>query len=500
MPPGVPMDINVTKDYYSILGVSPFSTQEEIKQAYRQLALRYHPDSREADTSTRLFHQVHEAYAVLANPETRRSYDRQRDEKRADETAPLILDVVQSQETLSSRHDEQILYALLEVRPGTVSSRERLPLDLSMVIDKSTSMKGARLASVKAAAREILDQLNDDDFLAIVSFNDRADLLISDQVGVSRARAKRAINGLRAEGGTELLRGLRIGLDALSSYRGHDVVRHLFLLTDGRTYGDDDACVAAAAEAADKDIGITAMGIGEDWNDDLLEEMAALSGGTSAYVSSPGQVRALLHGMIRKLSSVFATEMILSVRTAPGVSVESIFQTSPSLERLQLSEGVTRLGPLEVETPRRILIEIAVEARPPGDHRLLQADLFGDVPKLEKRSERLRRAIWCRFTDEGIDQEEQQVPEVILRLVSRITLYRMQEQAWSALEEGNVDQATRRLEVVATRLLDMGEERLAQAALLEAKHIAERGGATERGRKEIKYGTRRLSLRSEAYD
>lgn len=494
------MDIDAAKDYYNIIGVSPFATLEEIKHAYRVLARRYHPDSREADTSTRLFHQVHEAYAVLANPKTRRAYDRQRDELRTDETVYLSFDVLQSRETLYSGYEEQILYALLDIRPGMASAGERLPIDLSIVIDKSTSMKGARLASVKAAAREILDQLNEDDFLTIVSFNDRAELLTSDQVGPSRARAKRAINGLWAEGGTELLKGLRTGLRALGSYRGHDVVSHLMLLTDGRTYGDDDACVAAAAEAADKDIGITAMGIGEDWNDDLLEEMAALSGGTSAYVSSPEQVRALLHGMIRKLSSVFATEMILSVRTAPRVSVESLFQTSPSLERLQLSEGVTRLGPLEVDAPRRILIEAAVESRPPGDHRLLQADLYGDIPKLEKRSERVRRAVWCRFTEDEIGQEEKQVPEAIVRSVSQTTLYRMQEQAWSALKEGNVDGATRRLEVVATRFLDMGEERLGQAALLEAKHIAEKGNATERGRKEIKYGTRRLGFRSEAYD
>jgi len=494
------MDIDADKDYYSIMGLSPFATLEEIKHAYRQLARRYHPDSREAATSPRLFHQVHEAYAVLGNPETRRSYDRQRDERRADETASLSFDVLQSRETLYLGYEEQTLYALLDIRPGSVSAGERLPLDLSIVIDKSTSMKGARLVSVKAAAREILDQLKDDDLLTIVSFNDQAELLTSDQVGASRARVKRAINGVRAEGGTELLKGLRTGLGALGSSRGRDVVSHLILLTDGRTYGDDDACVAAAAEAADKDIGITAMGIGEDWNDDLLEEMAAISGGTSAYVSSPGQVRALLQGMIRKLSSVYATEMILSVKTAPGVAVESIFQTSPSLEPLNLSEGVTRLGPLEIDASRSVLIEAGVETRPPGDHRLLQADLYGDVPKLQKRSERVRRAVWCRFTDEESAREQKHVPEAIVRSVSRTTLYRMQQQAWADLKDGNTNRATRRLEVMGTTLLDMGEERLAQAALLEAKHIAEKGDATERGRKEIKYGTRRLGFGGGLYD
>lgn len=492
--------MDIEKDYYAALGLSSFATAEEIKRAYRRLARRYHPDSREVDTPTRLFHEIQEAYAVLIDPPSRRSYDRQRYELDRGESEALGWSVLLSRKALYSTYEEQLLYVLLEVAPGTASGNERLPLELALVVDRSTSMAGARLENVKEAARQIFDQLQDTDTLVLVSFNDRAEVVLSDQMGSGRAQAKASIAALRAEGGTEILQGLRLGLGELGANGRDGVLRHLVLLTDGRTYGDDEACVAAAEKAGERDIGITAMGIGEDWNDDLLDEIASRSGGSSVYIASPSQIRSLLRKEVRGLGSVFATGLNLNVRTADGVRVERAFRTSPSLTSLTMSRGVARLGTLLVDAPLKLLFEIAVERRSPGEHRLLQFELNGDIPALDRSGETLKQDIWCHFTDDEPNGLDDDVPPPILSALRKITLYRMQEQAWRALAEGHVEQATRQLEMVATRLLDLGEERLAQAALLEAEHITKRGNPTAEGRKRIKYGTRSLDTGRKAYD
>jgi len=88
------------------------------------------------------------------------------------------------------------------------------------------------------------------------------------------------------------------------------------------------------------------------------------------------------------------------------------------------------------------------------------------------------------------------VPTGILRALNKITLYRMQGRAWDALESGDTDTATHQLEMVATRLFDLGEVQLAQSAMLEAGRIAKGGTPTAKGRKEIKYGTRSLIITS----
>lgn len=66
----------MNKDYYRILGVSKNASAEEVKKAYRRLALRYHPDRNKGDKAAEeKFKEMSEAYAVLSDPEKRRQYD-----------------------------------------------------------------------------------------------------------------------------------------------------------------------------------------------------------------------------------------------------------------------------------------------------------------------------------------------------------------------------------------------------------------------------------------
>ncbi|XP_035273363.1 dnaJ homolog subfamily B member 14 [Anguilla anguilla] len=63
------------KDYYEVLGVSKDANEEELKKAYRKLALKFHPDKNHAPGATEAFKKIGNAYAVLSNPEKRKQYD-----------------------------------------------------------------------------------------------------------------------------------------------------------------------------------------------------------------------------------------------------------------------------------------------------------------------------------------------------------------------------------------------------------------------------------------
>ncbi len=83
-------------------------------------------------------------------------------------------------------------------------------------------------------------------------------------------------------------------------------------------------------------------------------------------------------------------------------------------------------------------------------------------------------------------------PTAILDALSKLTLYRLQERAKDALEGGDVTEATRRLENLATRLLDMGQDDLANQALSEARRVAYTRELSDRGRKTLKSQSPRL--------
>lgn len=63
------------KDYYKILNISPYSSQEETKHAYRQMSLKWHPDRNQSQNTTRIMQDINEAYCILRNDESHRRYD-----------------------------------------------------------------------------------------------------------------------------------------------------------------------------------------------------------------------------------------------------------------------------------------------------------------------------------------------------------------------------------------------------------------------------------------
>jgi len=408
--------------------------------------------------------------------------------------AALAWEILQSQTQLCSLYEEQVLYLLVEIRPAVAVRGRHLPLNLCLVVDHSTSMQGARLEHVKEAAHRIIDELHEDDALAVVLFNDRADVLLPSQVDVNRPYARAKISTMLASGGTEILQGMQAGLAEIEKHRSEHVISHLILLTDGQTYGDEEDCRAAARLAGEHRIGITAVGIGEDWNDTLLDEIATHSGGTSDYIASPGQVLALLQQRVRGLGSVFAQGLTLAFQCADGVQVETMFRASPYLESLTSTGGAINLSALQADVPVAVMLEVGVAKRLPGEHSLLRLMLTGEIPSLGRRAEKLDYDVQCIFAPAELPAEP--VPPAIRSTLSKITIFRMQERVWDALDKGDANIATRQLEIIATRLFDLGEAQLARAAMLEAGRIAQGGLPTAKGRKELKYGTRGLSIAS----
>jgi Ca-activated chloride channel family protein len=259
-------------------------------------------------------------------------------------------------------------------------------------------------------------------------------------------------------------------------------------LTDGRTYGDEAKTLELAAGAGKENIGITAMGLGADWNDDLLDEMARRGTGSSHFIAEPDQAVELFHSQIQQLQHTSTRNTTLRLDTDSGVALLQAHEVAPVLRRVVIEDGVLRLGSLPAAPSLRLLLEFAVDA-PARD--VLRLGTFTLEAQLVQSSQRyrIRRIV---LAETGAESGE--APPDIYQSAQRVATLRLQEHAWETLKRGAGVQAVSALEQLADRFLEIGAMELAVATQREVETFKHSGDLSVSGRKIIKYGTRLLAL------
>jgi Ca-activated chloride channel homolog len=478
------------EDYYQVLGVEDDASPEQIRQAYRDLVRQYHPDAGFVAGTSLLFRRVQQAYDTLMEPSRRKDYD---DMLRREGKRPpvlLDLDVLAGPTQLHCLDEVQLLYLLIKITPVSSQTSPRTPLNLCLVLDRSTSMKGERLACVREATLSLADQLEPDDLFSLVAFSDRADILVTAQTNPDRRILRSTLSALRAGGGTEIYQGLVAGLSEVSRVSSAHRINHVLLLTDGHTYGDAERCLRAASAAARQNIGISAVGVGNAWNEDFLDHLASAAGGTVTYSEHPASIGPVFRRTLRDLEDAWIPDMRLNLYYDPIANHKDLFSVSPSLERLSGSETEFSLGSLPRSDTRVLLLEAIVSPQPEGFHCIVQIEVSGKVPTCGSVARR-RQTIRIEFLPSTHNRSL--IPATISEAVQRVSLLRMQERAQLEAQQGLLGAASARLETLSTNLLRGGYPDLAESVLREAQNLAHSGSFTDAGAKRMRYGTRSLA-------
>lgn len=480
------------EDPYAILGLEEDATPEQIRQAYRDLVRQYHPDAGFITGTALLFRRIQQAYETLMDSERRRRHDEmlRREGKRP--TPLLDLDVMLGPTPLPCIDDVQLLYVLVKITPLSLEPVARTPLNISLVIDHSTSMKGARLAAVREATISLVNQLEPDDIFSLVVFADRAKVVVPAQQNPDRHALRSVLSTIRASGGTEIYQGLMAGLNEVRRMRSDRPINHVILLTDGHTYGDAEKCLLAARLAARENIGISGLGVGIDWNEDFLDQLAAAGGGTVLYIEDPARIGEAFQRKLRDLKDAWIPDLTLRLHFDPIANLKESFLIFPELRRLaeRSPDSEVSLGPLQRTSACTVLMETLVSPQPEGLHRIMQIEARGVAPAFGIIAKR-QKAVRVEFSP--MSPTCPLIPAAIEDAVRRISLLRTQERAYEEAQRGLIAPASARLEQLAGDVLQNGQAELARALQEEAQALAKTGTLTEAGAKRIRYGTRSLA-------
>ena len=481
------------QDYYSILGVSRDASQEEIKRAYLEAAQKLHPDKNTTVGETELFLDVQQAYEALSNPKRRSEYDASLPPTKKTKL-PYEHKLIYSRSSLVHMEEPQMLYLILEMQAPVEARRSpSAPLNVCIVIDRSTSMKGEKMDVVKSSAIQILRNLREQDVLSVVAFSDRAEVIIPAARQQERARLEARIQMIQPSGGTEMFQGLEAGAKEVMRSLDSKRLNHIILLTDGQTYGDEQKCLTLASKLGDQGVGISAMGIGKEWNDTFLDVLATRTGGSSAYIAEPQDIKKLLLEKFNALVQVYAEEVNLALKPMEGAQLSYAFRLQPDPGLVLVDESTLRLGPILQDTSTRVIFEYIIHptAVKSGKATVLDGTLKASISSSPLPVPPLQLLVQRPVFGET---EADSPPPEIVQALSRLMLYRMQERARREIEKGNIEAGTHQLQMLAANLTKQGERSLARTIALEADHIQKNMGISEEGGKKIKYGTRALFL------
>ena len=382
----------------------------------------------------------------------------------------------------------QVAYVLVEARPNETASQVRMPLNFALVLDHSGSMKGAKLQSIKEAVKLVVQHLAPDDIVSVVIFDDNVRVVVPAQPARDKAAITAQVDGIKDGGGTAMSLGMSIGLTELRKHASPQLVNRMVLLTDGVTYGDADRCRRIADDAGAAGIGIYPLGIGADWDEDLLDNIGQRSSGMPAeFIRRPDDALALFQQQLQSAEAVSVRSTQITLRLAAGVTPKRAVKVLPVItelaqDRLSDREALVALGDLERSTPQAVLFELLVEPRPAGTFRIAQAELQYDVPGAGV--EHVRTDAVVTFTSENVPPEA--ANPVVMNYAEKANAHRLVTRVLDEYKKSG--KVTTRLHPNVTRMLDPETQRALD-------QIAAGGNISAEDVKSIGNKTRKLTQR-----
>ena len=298
-------------------------------------------------------------------------------------TAGLIGDVVTVNAQLSNTHilqgSDGELYLQLDVtgreQPVRIAPN-RLPMNLAIVVDRSGSMSAQnKIGYARQAAEFLVDQLLPTDRVSLVAYDSGVEVLLSSQRVGDGTEVRDAIRRLRAGGNTNLHGGMVRGAAEVKRHWANQQINRVILISDGlANVGPSDTPTLSriAQQWAGKGVAITAMGVGADFNEDLMLNLSEYSGGNYYFIDEPTKLAKIFEQELTQLVATVAQQATLTVTLADHVQCLDV----PGYTFQQAGQTLTvPLGDLAAGKSRQILVRLRVPTDAAGPHNVATAGL-----------------------------------------------------------------------------------------------------------------------------
>ena len=337
---------------------------------------------------------------------------------------------------------EQTVDVLIRITPPALSldpsSRSnwkgRPDLNLSLVLDRSGSMEGEKMVRAREAAMFCVDQMLPTDRLSVVTFDDRIELLFPSEPVTNKQSMKDLISRVTARGSTALHEAWVRGGLTVSERMLDQGINRVVLITDGLAnvgITNTDEIVTQAMGLYQRGVSTSTIGIGADFNEDLLMPMAQSGGGNAWHVVEPDDMQRIFQVELEGLIAQFAHTVSLSLIPADGVRVVDV------LNDFDLTEtGRYRLPNLQAGSPLDIVVQLRIGSEDVGTQMRLLDLRLGFTPQDAKNAEVLKQAHTVEFASHA-EFERSEMNEEVIKSVQFLMNARARNEAMKRMDRGD---------------------------------------------------------------
>ena len=387
--------------------------------------------------------------------------------------------------TAAQTDESTELLVLIRITPPFVKPDKARPnLNLGLVLDRSGSMGGEKLEAVKRAASFAVRQMQPTDRVSVSVYDNEVETIVPSTLVTDAAAIERRIGAIRCGGATALHDGWLAGATEVAAHLRDDQLNRVLLLTDGlANNGETNAsriCQNVKGLAA-RGVSTTALGVGDDFNEDLLQSMAQSGDGNYYFIEGAADLERIFAAELSGLMATLGRKVSLGLETQNGARIADVLS---DLEKNTL--GRLMLPNLVAGRALEVVVKLQIPALKRASDVCLVRLAFDDPQSGERRVAREALSLGAVSA-----REWEAMPDDVAAVdaAARLELARAREEIGRHLDKGDLASAhsTLRRARTTSETLAMDAMRLEESASFDAIEREIEDGNTSRASKRSKY-------------
>lgn len=325
--------------------------------------------------------------------------------------------------------------------PELGGAAERPPVNLAIVLDRSGSMEGDKIAEARKAALMALDRLGAEDIVSVVTYDSVVNVLVPATKLRDKASIEEAIRRIEPGGSTALFAGVSRGASELRKFLSEERVNRVILLSDGLANvgpSSPGELAELGASLAKEGIAVSTVGLGLDYNEELMSRLASESDGNHFFAENARDLERVYRTELGEVLSVVAQNVDVIIEIVPPCRPVRVLGREADIRGQRV---IGHMNQLYARQTKYFIVEVVVPERAASQELTLadvRVSLMG-AGKIALQGQ-LASKVACRFTGSAAEVEKAGNPRVIQSVARQIGAERTRD-AMLLRDQGKIDES-----------------------------------------------------------